>query len=241
LTANIKIFPIGDSAATIELGNCITEEVNQKILSMNEWLLQNPFNGLQDIVIAYSSLSVFYDPCTVRKNHPDFLTAFEVVKDKLESMYHQSVEYPATEGNDLIRIPVCYDDQFGYDLDFIAAEKGLSKQEIVQLHCSKTYKVYMVGFLPGFAYMGKIDDQLIVCRKLRPEQVAAGSVGITGSQTAVYPANCPGGWHIIGRTPIKLFDPEAAVPIELEVGAYVNFYPVSVEEFQDISQQTLNQ
>jgi inhibitor of KinA len=237
LNPDIKIFPIGDSAATIELGNCINDEMNQKILSMNEWLLQNPFSGMKDIIIAYSSLSVFYNPCTVKNSNPDFLTAFECVKIKLEETYNNSSNNNIASQKEIIRIPVCYDDKFGYDLDFVAAEKNISKQKVIELHSSITYKIYMVGFLPGFAYMGKLDDQLVVPRKLRPEQVVAGSVGITGSQTAIYPMNCPGGWHIIGRTPIKLFNADAEMPIKLTLDKSVQFYPISIDEFENANWQ----
>ncbi len=207
---------------------------------MNEWLLQNPFAGIKDIIIAYSSLSVFYDPCTVKKNYPDFSTAYDAVKDKLNEAAGQASNYNIEQRHEIIDIPVCYDDKFGYDLNFIAEEKQLSKQDIIHLHTSRSYKVYMVGFLPGFAYMGKVDEQLIVSRKLRPQQVISGSVGITGSQTAIYPTTCPGGWHIIGRTPIKLFEPAAEIPIKLTLGAQVNFYPISEEEFNSILEQTPN-
>ena len=233
MNPDIKIFPIGDSAATIELCNCINDEMNRKILSMNEWLLQNPFSGMKDIIIAYSSLSVFYDPCKVKNSNPNFSTAFECVKNKLDEAYHNSSNENVEVQKETIRIPVCYDDKFGYDLNFVATQKNISKQEVIKLHSSKTYKIYMVGFLPGFAYMGKLDDQLIVPRKLRPEQVAAGSVGITGSQTAIYPMNCPGGWHIIGRTPVKLFDANAEVPIKLTLDKNVEFYPISAEDFEN--------
>ena len=167
MNPDIKIFPIGDSAATIELGNCINDEMNQKILSMNEWLLQNPFSGMKDIIIAYSSLSIFYNPCTVKNNNPDFSTAFEFVKNKLEETYNNSSNNNIASQKEIIRIPVCYDDKFGYDLDFVATEKKISKQQVIELHGSVTYKIYMVGFLPGFAYMGKLDEQLVVPRKLR--------------------------------------------------------------------------
>jgi inhibitor of KinA len=232
----IKIFPIGDSAATIELGNCIEDGVNQKIVAMNEWLSLNPFSGLKDIIIAYSSLSVLFDPCTVKKNYPRFSSAFACVHYHLGETFNNSANSSPQMHREIIRMPVCYEEQFGYDLEFIAKEKKISKEDIVRLHCSKVYHVYMVGFLPGFAYMGKLSEELILSRKMRPEQVSAGSVGITGSQTAIYPMNCPGGWHIIGKTPIRLFDAYLPVPILLTLGAQIEFFPISMEEFDHISQ-----
>lgn len=235
MSEHIKIFPISDSAATIELGNCIDDAVNQKVLSMNAWLARRPFAGLKDIIIAYSSLSVYYEPAAVKKIAHGTDTAFEMVKNRLIEAYEQTPADFMSEPKQIMRVPVCYDDKFGYDMDFVAAEKNLTKEEILRLHCSRLYKIYMVGFLPGFAYMGKIDDQLIVPRKLRPEQVPAGSVGITGNQTAIYPLTCPGGWRIIGRTPLTLFDPGAEVPVALSLGGQVEFYPISEQEFYQIN------
>jgi len=235
LNTDIKIFSIGDSAATIDLGNCITDELNQKILSMHQWLIENSFAGLKDIIIAYSSISVYYDISIVKKEYAGFSTAFAYVQQKLKEAYLNAPGNNIDDQRQIIEIPVCYDDEFGYDLGYICTEKKLSREEVIYLHHSNIYKVYMVGFLPGFAYMGKIDERLMIGRKLIPVSVAAGSVGITGSQTGIYPVNCPGGWQIIGRTPIKLFAPKAAIPIKLRLGDFVQFFPVPRDEFESMA------
>jgi inhibitor of KinA len=234
LTENINIFPLGDAAVTIDLGNSINKELNLKVRCMQEWFAANPFEGLKDVVIAYSSLSVFYDPVLVKKRFPEAVTAFEYVQDKLRQAWQHSCAEDKTNKGDLIRIPVCYDDVFGDGLDFVSQISHLSKQEIIRLHSSKSYFVYMIGFLPGFSYMAELDEKLAVPRKINPVPVAAGSVGIAGSQTGIYPLPCQGGWQIIGRTPMKIFDATAPIPVKLKPGDQVEFYAISREEFEQM-------
>ena len=132
----------------------------------------------------------------------------------------------------IIRIPVCYEPEFGVDLNIMAASKQMSAEEIIELHIARTYRVYTIGFLPGFSYMAEVDERLITPRKIRPEPVAAGGVGIAGAQTGIYPLNSPGGWHIIGRTPVKQFDAATKELVKLKVGDRVQFYRISREEYE---------
>lgn len=199
---------------------------------MQQWFAAHPFEGLKDTVIAYSSLSIFYDPVLVRKAAPAPATAFEYISEKLHEAYRQSNNEDDIEPGNMIRIPVCYDDAFAADIDFVSQITGLAKQEIIQLHSSKTYDVYMLGFLPGFSYMAALDEKLAVPRKIGPVPVTAGSVGIAGSQTGVYPLPCAGGWQVIGRTPVKLFDTSAAMPVKLKPGDRVVFHPITRDEFE---------
>ncbi len=142
--------------------------------------------------------------------------------------------YDRIEDSHIVRIPVCYDERFGYDLDFISLAKQLAKDEIINLHVSRVYYVYMIGFLPGFSYMAAVDDKLVIARKPNPVPVIAGSVGIAGSQTGIYPLNSPGGWQIIGRTPLKkLFDEHADPPVLLKAGNRVQFYGITRQEFDN--------
>jgi inhibitor of KinA len=131
------------------------------------------------------------------------------------------------------RIPVCYEKAYAPDLDWVAGEKGLSPDEVIGLHSSVQYRVYMVGFLPGFPYLGKTDTRLDVARKPQPAPVRAGGVGIAGMQTGIYPLNSPGGWRIIGQTPVVLFDPGTDPPIHLQTGDSVQFYPISELEYRN--------
>ncbi len=141
---------------------------------------------------------------------------------------------PIVEGH-TFRIPVCYEGEYAPDMQWVARHKGLSTEAIINIHCAKTYRVYMVGFLPGFSYMGTVDPQLELPRKQLPVNVVAGGVGIAGLQTGIYPLTSPGGWQIIGRTPVKLFDPRLDPPVRLQSGDRVQFYPVSQVEFRDLT------
>ena len=223
------IFPLGDCAATIELGQEMSEEVNRKALAIQRWIDEHPWPGLIDSVIAYSSVTVFYDPAIVRR-HPDSYTAFQLTSRNLQQAYEQSI-VDNSKPETLARIPVCYDEEFGTDLQQIVSAKGLSVEEIIALHMSKIYRIYMLGFLPGFAYLGETDAALSMPRKQTPEQVRAGSIGIVSNQTGIYPLDSPGGWYIIGRTPVRLFDPEAKIPVKLVAGDQLQFYQISREEY----------
>jgi inhibitor of KinA len=134
-----------------------------------------------------------------------------------------------------VTIKVCYNEQFGSDLPFISETTHLNVEEIIDIHLSKQYRLYMIGFLPGFAYMGELDERIQVPRKQKPEAVVAGSVGIASGQTGIYPLDAPGGWHIIGRTPMKLFDPHDSNPVKLKAGQLVSFQRISLSEFEQLS------
>ena len=207
----------------------MNEEANQKIMSMQRWFAEQKVEGVKDVIIAYSSLTIFYDPWLVAKaNHVH--SSFEFINSKLQRSYYDSLVDNRETGS-LFRIPVCYDLAFGFDLEAVSAYTKLPVEKIISIHQSKTYRVYMLGFLPGFAYLGELDAALYMPRKDNPVAVSAGSVGITSNQTGIYPLNSPGGWQIIGRTPTKLFDPSQAAPVEMQAGDRVEFYAISKEEF----------
>jgi inhibitor of KinA len=231
LDQDFNIFPLGDAAATIDFGNSISRELNRHVRRLQTWFAQNPFEGLKDVIAAYSSLSLFYDPVLVKTSQQVTGSIYSFIKERLEEAWQQAAALPFAEPEETILIPVCYDDFFGHDLDFIAASNQLSKQDIIELHTSGLYYVYMIGFLPGFSYMAEVDERLVMPRKPIPVQVAAGSVGIAGSQTGIYPLICPGGWQIVGRTPVSMFDPGAPIPAVLKPGDRVQFYQISREEF----------
>jgi inhibitor of KinA len=223
------IFPLGDSAATIELSKVMSESQNKKILAMQKWIQQNAFIGLKDIIVAYCSLTVVYDPFVVRNNNPEAESAYQWIANKLMHTFEEA----SIDNTDhrLVHIPVCYDEEFGTDLQHISAAKNLSVDCIVNLHESKVYRVYMLGFLPGFAYLGEIQPELMMPRKESPVPVKAGSVGIVSNQTGIYPLYSPGGWQIIGRTPVKLFNASAPDPVKLRAGDEVQFHRITRHEF----------
>lgn len=229
-----KIFSLGDSAITLDLGNFIASDLNQKALAIRQHILQNPFTGLKDCQVAYSSITLIYDPLEVKRAYNPEKTVYSLISTWLQQAYNEAADLIPANGR-TIRIPVCYDGEYAMDLPALAEIKGLTLDSIIDLHTSRSYRVYMIGFLPGFCYMAGIDERLIISRKPQPVTVMPGSVGITGSQTGIYPLQCPGGWFIIGRTPYKLFNPQAEMPVLLQAGDEVEFYRIGHKEFMEIS------
>jgi inhibitor of KinA len=229
-----SIYPLGDSAVTLDLGNRIDEALHRKALAIREWLLLRQTPGITDIIVSYSAVSVLYDPVLIRKEAPGDLTAFDHIREKLEEACHTASPGAASD-TEIIRVPVCYTGEFAPDLPFLSENKQMSPSELIALHSSGIYRVYMIGFLPGFAYLGKLNPRLETPRKIRPVPVMAGSVGIAGNQAGIYPLNSPGGWHILGRTPLKMFDPEKEMPIRLRTGDRVQFTPITTEEFREMA------
>jgi inhibitor of KinA len=219
-----QIFPLGDNALTIEFGNEISLELNEKAVKLSQYFEENRFAGLIETVPAYCSISIFYDVFTVRKKFPEFPTAFEAVKNLAEKALQKLTR---TENNAprLIEIPVNFGDENALDLEFIASRNNLSEKEVVRIFTTKTYRVFMLGFLPAFAYMGEVDARIAAPRKQTPRLIVPqGSVGIAGKQTGIYPFDSPGGWQIIGRTNFELFTPDAEHPCALQAGDLVKFY-----------------
>jgi inhibitor of KinA len=219
----VKIFPLGDSALTVSFGNEISPELNKQVLTLSNFIEQNPFKGFTETVPAYSSISIFYDVYEVRKEFSDFETTFEAVKKFTEKALQNLSEIPE-EDSRLIEIPVDFDKEFALDLEFVASENNLSPEKVIEIFTSKTYRVYLLGFLPGFAYMGELDAQIATPRKDSPrKKVPKGSVGIAGRQTGIYSLESPGGWQIIGKTEVELFTPENENPTFLQAGDLVKF------------------
>jgi len=231
--AQYRIFSLGDGGVTIDFGNRIDEATNREVVARFEQIVQNPIRGMSEAVPAYSSLTVYYDIIKVKKLIPAGTTAFDYIKQELEQRlrlpFEQTIQRPG-----IIKIPVCYEHAFGQDIHYIADTKKISVEELIAIHTAWTYKVYMLGFLPGFSYLGEIDDRIAMPRKPQPQNVEAGSVGIAGKQTGIYPLASPGGWQIIGRTPLKLFDTQKEDPTLLQAGDTVQFYSISKNEFEEI-------
>ncbi len=232
-----SIFPLGDAAASIDLGNTISEAFNEKVIAMQQWLQLNPVAGILDCIPAYSSLTLIYDPILLKKQFPACATAYDAVKQILRQAYYQSLVLPKEEAS-IIRIPVCYAPEYGFDLEMMAEQKQLSIPAIIELHTSRVYRVYMIGFVPGFSYMAEVNPLLVTPRKLKPVPVAAGTVGIAGAQTGIYPFNSPGGWNVVGRTPLSMFDSNASQPVLLKAGDRVQFYAIEKEAFEHFSNNT---
>lgn len=236
---NYRIFPLGDSALTIDFGNEISVELNTRVLRLAEFFERNSFEGFVEIVPAYGSLTVFYDIFKVQKNYPAFPTAFAKVKKFVEDALEHLDESGETSAG-LMEIPVCFDADFALDLEFVAGENNLSTEKVIEIFLGKTYRVFMLGFLPGFSYMGEVDARIVTPRKSAPRlKVPAGSVGIAGRQTGIYSLESPGGWQIIGKTPLPLFTPQNEKPTLFQAGDSVKFYEIDKEVFAEMTDQSL--
>lgn len=229
-----NIFPLGDQAMVIEVGAEISEVVNDEVLRLLHYFgeLAHPF--IVDLVPAYASLGIYYDVPMIHQHDPNrsaFAQMAELVSELLST---SGLQAPPQEKR-LIRIPVCYGGEYGPDLEELSSKLGLSWSDIIAKHTGRQYRVYMLGYLPGFSYMGKLDPAIVFPRRETPRiMVPSGSVGIAGEQTGIYPSDSPGGWQIIGRTPYALFDPAHEMPVLLHMGDYVEFYQISEDEFRDI-------
>lgn len=225
------IFPLGDAALMIDFGNCIDEIINRKVLGLFHSLNENPIDGVIELVPAYSSLAVYYDVLQIKKNQPVYKTAYDSLSEIINKRLEQPIPGSVTS-LETIKIPVCYDAEFALDMGELTKTKKISSEELIRIHTSKEYTVHMLGFLPGFTYMAKVDDAIAMPRRINPRiNVEAGSVGIAGSQTGIYPLSSPGGWQIIGRTPLRLFNAGSDSFTLLKPGNKVQFYSISKDEF----------
>jgi inhibitor of KinA len=229
------ITPLGDSALTITFGAAINEQINQTVLSFFHYLKRINVSGVIDIIPAYASLTIVYDLIKIREQFKNS-SAYDYMHTQVLNALKDST-FSKVNKSRTMEIPVCYDVSLGTDLYSMANEKGLSIEEIIKIHSTKTYRVYMIGFLPGFAYMGEVDNKIATPRKAVPAQnILAGSVGIADSQTGIYPFNSPGGWNIIGQTPLQLFNSTKQQPCLIQPGDKIIFEPISLSEFQHLKQ-----
>ncbi|MGQ9645732.1 MAG: 5-oxoprolinase subunit PxpB [Thermodesulfobacteriota bacterium] len=218
---------MGDRGLLLEFGDEISPEVNEKVRRMALALQPEAIEGIIDVVPTYRSLLVVYNPLIIPTE--DLKRSLK----KLEASLRE-VSFPDPK---LTKIPVLYGGTFGPDLGKVAEYLHLPPEEVIRLHCSKPYFIYMIGFMPGFPYMGELPDALVMPRLKTPRlSVPAGSVAIAQKQTGIYPVESPGGWQILGRTPVKLFDPEKDPPALLRMGDLVQFYPIGEKEFGEWSE-----
>ena len=207
------VNPLGDEAITISFTGPADLRLNSQVQLLARRLAAAGLPELQEVVPAFSSLTVFYDPLYI--DYQDFLK-------HLKPLLEQPLE-AATEAMKLHRVPVHY---HGPDLEAVARQAGISVSKVIDLHANRPYRVLSLGFVPGFAYLGPLDDRLVLARRPSPRtRVPAGSVAIAGSQTAIYPLETPGGWHLIGNTSVTMFDPDRVPPTLFSPGDQVIFEP----------------
>ena len=222
-----RFLPVGDAAISVELGANADHATSSRVLYLHKQLTATPPPGIRETVPAFCSLLVHFDPLQ---------TDLAALHTAIESILATPAEKPSSSARWLL--PVCYAPEFAPDLDEIAACSGLTPQGVVECHASMTYYVYMLGFLPGFAYLGDLPEPLRLPRRADPRtSVPKGSVGIAAAFTAIYPQESPGGWHLIGRSSAALFDPGAGPPALLAPGDSVQFRPVSLAEFEALGRQ----
>ena len=233
ITANtdLSFLPLGDRALLIEVGDQADPATVARIRALADHLAQLRLPGVFDFVPALCTIGVHYDPEQWRDEN-DAHTPYELLVARIQQALPDLASLAASEGP-LRQIPVCYETDFGSDLPVLADAHGLSVEEVIQIHSAAIYSVYMIGFAPGFAYLGPLDERLVLPRRETPRaRVPAGSVAVANQYTGIYPADLPGGWHIIGRTPLQLFDPSHQQPSLLSAGDRVQFEPIGAADFR---------
>ena len=218
----MTIRPYGDRALLVELAPQIDPATNAAVVALARAVTAAAVPGLGGGVPAYCSLTISYDPAVL-----PYAAAEALVRQ-----LHAAAPPPVADYGRLLRVPVCYEAEFGPDLADVAAHAGLPAAEVVRLHTATEFRVYMLGFLPGFAYLGRLPEALRCPRKATPRlRVPAQAVGLAGLQTGIYPVEAPGGWQLIGRTPLPVFEPQRAAPFLFQPGDRVQFYAISAAEF----------
>lgn len=219
---DVRFLLSGDTSLSVEFGESISPEINARIRAFNIALARSGIGGIVETVPTYRSLMIHYRPEVI---------GFHALKNRLEQLLGNLSDIGIPPAS-VVELPVLYGGEEGPDLDFVAGYCGLTPEEVVAIHSSGEYLIYMLGFTPGFPYMGGMDRRIAAPRLKSPRvKIPGGSVGIAGEQTGAYPLDSPGGWQLIGRTPVRLYDPEREKPILLEAGQYVKFTPVDRADF----------
>lgn len=226
-----KYLICGDSAVSMEFGNVISEEINKKIRTLTTLIENRKISGINEVVPTYRSLMIHYNPLII-----GYEELVIILKETEENI--NSIELPSPE---IIEIPVLYGGKYGPDIENVSKHNNLTFEEIIKIHTSVEYLIYMLGFTPGFPYLGGMDKRIATPRLSSPRiKIPAGSVGIAGEQTGVYPVQSPGGWQLIGSTPVELFNPKRDNPILLKSGNYIVFKSINEEEYMRIKEDVKN-
>ena len=228
--AGVRFLVLGDSAVSVEFGQEINIEINRKVMALQGCVeraaSEGELEGIVETVPTYCALMIVYNPLVL---------GYDELVEKLSAVIGSMKLADAGE-RQVVEIPVVYGGEYGPDLDEVATQHGMTAEEVIRLHAAPEYPVYMLGFVAGFPYLGGMDERLATPRKKSPRlKIAAGSVGIAGGQTGIYSVESPGGWQIIGRTPLKLYDAASENPVLLSAGSYVKFKPISEAEYKAIA------
>ncbi len=220
-----RLLPLGDRAVCVELGDSISEATNRRVHSLAREIGDLGTRGILEVVPTYRSLVVYYDPRII---------SYADLASHVAEMHGSSGE-EGTVAARVVEIPTVYGGEYGPDIGDVAEHNGISEAEVIGIHSGADYLVYMMGFLPGFPYLGGMSEKIATPRLVTPRSsIPAGSVAIAERQTGIYPVESPGGWRIIGRTPISLFDPGREPPVVIEPGDYLRFVPTDESEYADV-------
>ena len=231
LMKEFKISPEGDRALVADFGNVIDEGINDKVHMLASLIRSRKIKGVQELLPTYRSLVVFYDPRIIM---------YDELRKTIETIEPGSSSGSAA-CREVLEVPCCYADEFAPDIQGLSELSGLSANEIITAHTSPLYKIFMMGFLPGFVYLGGLDPRIAAPRLENPRtSIPDRSVGIGGSQTGVYPISSPGGWRLIGSTPLEFYDPLKADPILCHAGEYIRFLSISHGEYDSIRKDVEN-
>ena len=219
------IKPAGDEALVAEFGTVIDENINQEVHQMSDWINDQHIKGVKELLPTFRSLMVFYSSEEI---------GYKELKKKI-MRFKPDADNKAADKKRTLLVPCCYESDFGPDLADMERILGISKEEIIALHSAREYKIYMLGFLPGFVYLGGMDERLTIPRLETPRtKIPSRSVGIGGNQTGIYPIASPGGWRLIGSTPLEFYDPRRTKPVLCDAGEYIRFVPVREDEYRMI-------
>lgn len=228
----ITFHKYGDQALLINFEQKIDPMINKQVIALKNVIEEASIPGITFFLPAYCSLTIGFDPTKLD---------VQSLTDRVKILSKKSATEKNNTNGRYLRIPVCYDEGFALDLAELSLQLSLSKEAIVETHVNTIYRVYMLGFLPGFVYMGKVANRLTCKRKQNPRvRVPAQSVGIAGFQTGIYPSEAPGGWQILGKTPISIFDPKRDSPFLFQAGDQVQFYAITVDEFHQLEEKFAN-
>lgn len=221
----VRILPEGDCSLLLVFGQEINPDINRKITAVVKLIRHQHILGLMDIIPSYCAILINYNPHIIK---------YIDLRRRIEKILRMDINSVSREKR-IFDIPVLYGGIYGPDIENIASSAGISVEEVIKIHSSSDYLIYMLGFLPGFCYLGGLDERIHTPRLPNPRlKITAGSVGIGGASTGIYPMDSPGGWQLMGRTPVKTYDPDRKNAILFEAGDYIHFVPVTEERYKEI-------
>ena len=243
LLKNAKIQPLGEAALQVSFGETINPQYSRCARSLAAELDKRALPGIKEAEVGYTGVAIFYDPLLLRKEKvanedPNLSHSFQVISNLVREIL-TNLKLSGEDNSPKVRVPVCYGGEYGPDLEYVAEYHKMTPEEVIKKHTSGDYLVYMIGFAPGFPYVGGLPEEIATPRRSTPRLIIPkGSVGIAGSQTGAYPLETPGGWQLIGRTPLELFRPtDMEHPSVLSAGDRLEFYAISDDEYKRIAAQ----